>query len=248
MTLQVSEVRPAGGPLKLVGYVRVSTERQRERGHGLDVQTAELRRWTRQHGHQLLAVHADEAVSGTVDPDARPGLTDALGTIREGRASGLLVYRLDRLARDLILQEQLLAEVRRLGGRVYSTASGEDAFLADDPSDPSRRLIRQVLGAVSEYERAMIRLRLRAGQRRKAERGGYAGGAPAFGLQARGGELEPREDEQRALQRMRELQCDGASLRAIAAALNAEGLRPKRASVWHPETVRRSLGRIVAQR
>ena len=60
------------------------------------------------------------------------------------------VYRLDRLARDLIVQETVLAEVKRLGGEVFSTSAAEAGYLSDDPDDPSRKLIRQVLGAVAE--------------------------------------------------------------------------------------------------
>ena len=48
-----------------------------------------------------------------------------------------------------------------MGAEVFSTSDAEQGYLQDDPSDPSRKLIRQVLGAVAEYERAMIRLRLR---------------------------------------------------------------------------------------
>jgi DNA invertase Pin-like site-specific DNA recombinase len=79
--------------------------------------------------------------------------------LRTKEADALIVYRLDRLARDLVLEEQLLAEAWRMGAVVFSTSAGESAYLEDDPLDPSRRLIRQVLGAVNEYERAMIGLR-----------------------------------------------------------------------------------------
>ena len=53
-------------------------------------------------------------------------------------------------------------------------------------------MIRQVLGAVAEYERSMVVLRLRNGRRRKAEMGGYASGAPAFGFEARDKALSNR--------------------------------------------------------
>ena len=115
------------------------------------------------------------------------------------------MHRLDRLARDLVLQEQLLAEVWRMGATVSSTAAGEDAYLNDDPGDPSRRLIRQVLGAVSDYERAMVRLRLATGRRHKADAGGYAYGAPPFGFRSDGGQLVPRLEEQPALALITEL-------------------------------------------
>ncbi len=59
----------------------------------------------------------------------------------DGTVGGIAVYRLDRLARDLVLQEQLLAEVRRMGGQLFTTSAAEAGYLADDPDDPSRRLI-----------------------------------------------------------------------------------------------------------
>ncbi|MDP9389706.1 MAG: recombinase family protein [Actinomycetota bacterium] len=70
-------------------------------------------------GHQLVALVTDEGVSGTLAD--RPRLGEALGLLREGKARGLVVHRLDRLARDLVLQEQLLAECWRLGTTVAST-------------------------------------------------------------------------------------------------------------------------------
>ena len=87
-------------------------------------------------------------MSGSNGIDQRRALGDALELISDGKAAGLVVYRLDRLARDLIIQETLLAEVRRLGGEVFSTSVAEAGYLNDDPDDPSRKLIRQVLGAV----------------------------------------------------------------------------------------------------
>jgi DNA invertase Pin-like site-specific DNA recombinase len=231
--------------MKVVGYLRVSTDRQAERGLGLDIQEQAVRRWCRAHKHQLVSLPRDEGVSGSNGLGSREGLADALELIRDGKAHGLVVYRLDRLARDLIVQEQVLAEVRRLGGEVLSTSDAEAGYLADDPDDPSRKLIRQVLGAVSEYERSMVALRLRVGRKRKAETGGYAYGSPAYGYRAEGRELAPEPDEQAALGRIAELHAEGASLRAIADVLTAEGYRPKRSDRWHPESLRRVVARLV---
>lgn len=57
----------------------------------------------------------------------------------------------------------MLAAVKRLGTSVFSTMPDEAEFLVDDPADPSRKLIRQVLGAVAEYGGRMTVLRLQAG-------------------------------------------------------------------------------------
>lgn len=230
--------------MRVVGYVRVSTDRQAEKGFGLDVQERDVKAWARQHDHRLVEIHRDEGVSGSNGLDTRVGLADALAAVRARNAHGVVVPRLDRLARDLVLQETLLAEVKRLGGRVYSATPAEDEFLADDPKDPSRRLIRQILGAVNEYERSMIALRMRGGRERKRAAGGYAGdGSPPLGFDAVDHELVPVDSEQRAIRRIRDLHAGGHSLRSIADALHAEGHRPKRGDRWHPQTLARVLAR-----
>jgi DNA invertase Pin-like site-specific DNA recombinase len=229
--------------MNAVAYLRVSTDRQAEEGLGLDVQQHTIRAWAKKHGHRLIAWASDEGVSGTNGLDGRVGLAEALEAIRERRAGGLVIYRLDRLARDLVLQEQLLAEVRRLGGIVCSASESESAFLVDDPDDPSRKLIRQVLGAVSEYERSMISLRLRSGRARKAANGGFAYGAPPFGCRAERGELFRDDGEQATIARASELRDEGLSLRQIAAALTDEGHTPRRSARWHPQVVKRLLTR-----
>jgi DNA invertase Pin-like site-specific DNA recombinase len=229
------------GCMKVVAYLRVSTDRQAEEGLGLEVQRHTIRAWAKTHGHRVVAWMSDEGVSGSNGLDGRIGLAEALDAVRERRAQGLVIYRLDRLARDLVLQEQLLAEVRRLGGVVLSASDAETAFLVDDPDDPSRKLIRQVLGAVSEYERSMITLRLRSGRARKAATGGFAYGAPPFGCRSERGELLDDEREQATIARASELRSQGRSLRDIADTLTDEGHQPRRAVRWHPQVVSRLL-------
>lgn len=234
--------------MRVVGYLRVSTDRQAEEGSGLEVQQEAIEQWALSRGLDLVGFTTDEGISGSNGVETRLGLAEALEALREGRVQGLVVYRLDRLARDLVLQEQLLAEVWRMGCQVFSTSAAEDAYLADDPADPSRRLIRQVLGAVSEYERAIIALRLKAGRTRKAATGGYAGGRPPFGFKAVGKELVHDDDEQAVLQRVSELKELGMSLREIAAFLDREGYPCRTAARWHPSTIARLLQRETVTR
>lgn len=241
---------PGGAPLRVAAYLRVSTDRQAEHGHGLDVQEKAIRSWARAGRHRVTAWTRDEGESGSNGLETRLGLADAMAMVRDRRAGGIVVYRLDRLSRELVLQEQLLAEIRRLGGDVFSTSAAEASFLTDDPDDPSRKLIRQVLGAVNEYERSMIRLRMRMGRARKRETGGYAGdGSPPFGYRSESGGLVPVIEEQAVLTRIRELRSSGASLRQIGQALTAEGYRPRPSKLrrhddWAPETVRRIVARL----
>lgn len=227
--------------MKVVAYLRVSTDKQAEEGLGLDVQEQAIRRWAKSEGHRVVLLCRDAGVSGSSGLDSRRELPDALEMLHGQGAQGLVVYRLDRLARDLVLQEQLLMEVRRAGAEVFSTSPSEQDYLKDDPDDPSRRLIRQVLGAINEYERGMIRLRLRRGQQRKAEKGGYAGGRPPYGYRADGRALVPIPDEQAIIRQARELRDIGLSYREIAERLTSDSSYPRSGGVWHPTMVARMV-------
>lgn len=225
--------------MRVVGYLRVSTAEQAQHGLGLDVQERTIRAWCKANGHRLVAIHSDAGISGSNGVGSRLGLADATQAIIDGTAGGIVVKDLSRWSRDQMLQEQLLADVWRAGGRLFSTSAAEDALL--DPAgadlDPSRKMVRTILGSVHEYEKSMIRLRMAAGRRRKAEQGGYAYGSPGYGWRAAGGALVPDEDEQAVIRTIMEMSAAGASTRAIAAALNAEGIKPRRAELWSNATV-----------
>lgn len=231
--------------MKLVGYVRVSTDKQAEEGLGLAVQDKAVRSWAKANGHRLIGVCRDEGVSGTKDSADRPGLADALTAICDNRAKGIVVHRLDRLARTLTVQEAILGRVWQCEGGVFTAESGE--VPQDDPDDPMRRAMRQMVGVFGELERAMVVARMRAGRKHKAAKGGYAGfGSPPFGFKAEERALVPDEREQEAIALMVAMRREGASLPTIAARLTEEGFTSKRGGPWHPTTVQRALVRAGA--
>src|SRR5580698_4194196 len=165
--------------MRLVGSIRVSTIGQAQDGYGLDVQEKDIRAWCRANGHDLVKMVKDEAVKGTTEALDRPGLAEALAMIQDKKVDGLIVAKLDRLARSLTVQEAALAMVWRAGGLVFSADSGELA--PDDASDPMRTAMRQMIGVFAQLERAMIVSRMAKGREAKAAAGLYAGGAPALG-------------------------------------------------------------------
>lgn len=226
--------------MKVVVYCRVSTGRQVQEGLSLDGQEQEGRAWAKANRHRVVAVCRDEGVSGATDLDERDGLAEAVDLLRDGQADALWVEHLDRLARDLMVQESVLRDVWQADGRVFVDGEGQE-LPRDDPDAPDRRMIRQVLGAVAEYERAMTVLRLRRGRRRKAERGGYAYGSPPFGTRTKDRQLVPDPDEAETVRRIVELRDQGQSLRSIVDTLHTEGRPPKRGDRWYPQTVARVL-------
>jgi DNA invertase Pin-like site-specific DNA recombinase len=225
--------------MRYVVYLRVSTDAQADTGQGLDIQEAACRKWLKEGRHRLVEVCSDAGRSGSLDVGHRPGLARALALVGADRADGVLVHRLDRLARDLVLQEQLLAELHRRGKQLASVDPTENASLAHSPDDPTRALVRRMLGSIAQYEREVIRLRLMAGRTRKKLEGGYAGGGPPFGWAAVRGQLVKIPDEQLAIRRMRTLREVGQSYRQIAAELERRGYRSRAPhGKWRPDTIR----------
>lgn len=143
------------------------------------------------------------------------------------------------------MQEATLAVAWQAGGSVFTADAGE--VLRDDPPDPMRTALRQVVGVFAELDRRMVVKRLHDGRAAKATAGRHAVGQYRYGYEgagkgrARG--AAPREDEQAAVARIVELRGAGESYRAIAATLDAEGRRPRRAATWSAMAVR-----SVAQR
>lgn len=234
--------------MRLIAYLRVSTNGQLD-GYGFDSQRTDIRAWAKANGHRIVGWHED-AVSGKYDAPDRDGLTDAIDDVCHAhKAEGIIVGKLDRLARALTVQEAILALVWRDGGRVFAADQGE--ILQDDPDDPMRTALRQVQGVFAELDRKMVVKRLRDGRKAKKAAGRHAVGPYAFGYEGSGKgrtrDAAPRDDEQAAVSRILELRGQGESYRSIAAALDAEGLAPRKADHWSAMSVRNVAIRELAK-
>jgi DNA invertase Pin-like site-specific DNA recombinase len=155
--------------------------------------------------------------------------------MQEDGIKGLVVTSLSSLSDDLVVQEQLLAEIRRTGATVYSVDPDDAEHLRTVSSDPSRNLVRQVLQTAAENEPTVIAIRSAARA--------TTGGSPPYGYRVEDGQLLANPTEQAVLVRIAELRSEGATFREIARTLESEGHRPKRAKRWHPETLRRLVQR-----
>jgi DNA invertase Pin-like site-specific DNA recombinase len=144
-----------------------------------------------------------------------------LSALRELGAGVLVVAKRDRIARDVMIAAMVERLVQREGAHVLS-AAGEGG---DDANDPSAQLMRTIVDAFAQYERALIRSRTKAALGVKKSRGERVGSVPfGFRLGADGRKLEPYEAEQAAMVRARTLRASGLSLRAVARALASEGV------------------------
>lgn len=141
-------------------YTRVSTT-----NHGQDVnlQTRELRQFAEARGWQLADEYVDQGVSGA--KDSRPELNRLMADAKRRRFDVVLVWKLDRFGRSLRHLVNALAEFESLGIAFVSLSDNLDLSTA------SGRLMFNIIGAMAEFERALIQERVRAGIRNARAKG-----------------------------------------------------------------------------
>lgn len=230
---------PKEAIMNLIGYLRVSSESQLD-GFGLDTQESAIRSWSKNCGHKLTTLVSDAGVSGATEALDRPGLNEVLHTVLNGDAGGIVVARLDRLARSLSIQEATLAMVWQAGGEVFTVDQG--LVLKDDVDDPLRTALRQVVGVFSELERRMVTKRLKDGRDAKRATGRKATGSYAYGFagagRGRNRDAVPVSDEQEVVRTIVRFREQGLSYREIVRRLDSADIKPRRADGWSPMTVR----------
>ncbi|MGP3942558.1 recombinase family protein [Streptomyces sp. 6N106] len=182
--------------MRLAGHIRVSTGSRLD-GFGLEDQERIVCRWTREHGHRLVKLFVEKAQSGTIAGDERPELATTLLRAEEKKAQGIIAPNLDRLVRELVVQETALAQCRTHGGRAGMADQGEN--LPDDPEDPMRTVMRQMMGVFAQLGRGMTVAKLRRGRRR----GGAGAGRPSPSPPAtgRGPDVLPRDRDRPGIRR-----------------------------------------------
>ena len=217
--------------MQAIGYVRVSTDKQAERGCSLDAQAEKIRAMAVVHGAELLDIIVDGGESAK--SLQRPGMERLLALVDSKKVDTVIIAKLDRLTRSVKDLCVLLEQFERRGVALISVAESLDTGSA------AGRLVLNIMTAVSQWEREAIGERTRDAmghKRRQCERIGNI----AFGyrLAADGVHVEPDDTEQAALARIRELR-PSYTLREIARDLNEQGLRTRRGSAWRHEYVKR---------
>jgi DNA invertase Pin-like site-specific DNA recombinase len=196
-------------------------------GDGFTRQSEAIQRYAASSGLTVVQTFREEGVSGAKDLENRPALQGLLLAIDSGEVRTVFIERLDRLARDLMVQETILGDLRKRGITVISVAEPD---LCSD--DPSRKLMRQIFGAIAEYDKAMTVLKLRGARQRVKARTGRCEGAKPFG---------DAEGQRATIERILSLRGAGMAVDTIAETLNAEGLKSKTGGQWYGSSIRNVL-------
>jgi site-specific DNA recombinase len=224
-------------PTRTIAYLRVSTDKQADRGISLDAQRAKAEAYAGLYELDLVEVIVDAGESAkTLD---RPGLQRALAMLREGRADALLVVKLDRLTRSVVHLGELVEDYFA-AGKWALLSVGEQI----DTRSAAGRLVLNILASVSQWEREAIGERTATAMQHKAARGEYTGGQAPFGYRvgADGERLEPEPTEQAALELARQLRAEKQSLREVSRALAERGWCSRTGKAFSPVQVARMVG------
>jgi DNA invertase Pin-like site-specific DNA recombinase len=140
-------------------YARVSTLNNQDP----EMQLSELREYAGRRGWQIVEEFTDQGVSGC--KESRPALNRMMADACRRRFDAILVWKIDRFGRSLKHLVNALAELAALGVAFISLRDNLDL------STPSGRLTFQIIGAMAEFERALIQERVRAGLRNARNKG-----------------------------------------------------------------------------
>src|SRR3954449_8697708 len=215
-----------------IAYYRVSTERQRRSGLGLEGQREAVARFTQAEGLLIVGEFFEaETGKGADALERRPQLAAALAAARSARCP-VIVAKLDRLSRDVAFISDLMA--KRVPFIVAELGADADPFML------------HLYAALAEKERSLISQRTRAALAAKKAQGVKLGNRTNLGeAQQKGQAANGAQADRHAanvLPIIREIQAAGVgTLAGIADALNARGVRTARGGRWHRSTVRNAL-------
>jgi len=212
------------------GYIRVSSKSQAD-GDGPARQRDSIAKFCKLQGLNRRGNFFD-AITGTSELADREGFQNLLRRAEPFPNTCLVVERMDRLARDLIVSELLFRECRERNIKVFAADRGDLIDIAGGDADPTRTLMRQILGALAQWEKAVIVMKTRAARERKRKETGRCEGKLPYGSRA---------SEVAILAQIKFRRDQGQKYKVIAKFLNDQGLYTKHGKVWTGKNARYAL-------
>ena len=208
---------------KVFAYLRVSDPSQ-IKGDGFTRQEKAIRDYAKINKLSIHTVFKEEGVSGTLEH--RPALAEMLVSLEQNGhgVKTIVIEKLDRLARDYMIQEFIIRDFQKQGFNIISTMEGKD--LCGD--DPTRKLIRTIMGAFAEYDKTMIVAKLRASRERIKLKTGKCEGRKGYNETEQGRAILERIND------LRKSPENGKRLtwQQIADQLNMEGVLTMDGKIW----------------
>ena len=207
--------------MRVLGYVRVSTDEQSDSGAGLEAQRRAIKAECKRRGWQLVEVIEDAGFSAK--DLKRPGIQAALLALERGDEKALVAAKLDRLSRSMIDFTGLMAKAQKQGWALVALDC------AVDTTTPAGEAMANVLATFAQFERRLISQRTREALAVKRSQGVRLGRPPTL--------------DTRTVSRIRRERKRGRTFAAIAEGLAADEIPTAHGGRWHAATVRAVLAR-----
>lgn len=162
--------------MKIVIYVRVSTQEQALEGYSISAQINILKAYAESLGYTIVFIYEDQGISGKNIKD-RPGLLKLIEDAKQKKFDSVLVWKLSRLSRSLL---DLLSIVDIFTLHNISFQSFSEKF---DTSTPIGKMLLHMLGSIAEFERNTIIENVKLGLNERFKQG-YSKGAIPFGYRS----------------------------------------------------------------
>lgn len=215
-----------------VGYCRVSTLEQKA-DKTIEIQRKEIAVYAMKRGYHIHKFYLDDGVSGTTLN--RVGLQQMLKEIKNPDSPKIVLFwALSRLARDSVISELIIQQIESAGAIPESVTEPNLGS-----GDPTRVLIRQILGVINQYYKEIIVTTMRGGRYNKAQEGSRGTGKIPLGYRKKHKKLIIDEDNAFTIRHIFDLRRRSHwGLRKIARHLNKIGASTARGGKWHGTTVR----------
>lgn len=217
--------------MKAIGYTRVSTSDQVDNGVSLDAQEQKIRQYAALYGFDLVEVVVDAGVSAkTLN---RLGVRRVLDAMRTGSVDAVIVAKLDRLTRSVRDLAELVELSNERGVALVSVAEKLDTGSA------AGRMVVNIMGCVSQWEREAISERTSAALRHKRASGQVFNRFAPYGFRRSGDELVVDDSEMTAIRLVEDMRAAGFRVATIARELGLRGFKTRSGSAkWHAQTVK----------
>lgn len=213
--------------MKVIGYVRVSTQEQAEEGASLEAQQERIAAWCFVNSYRLSNVFIDAGISGKATRN-RKGLQDALAAV--GKNSALVACSLSRISRSTKDMLTIADTLERKGADLVSLNERIDTTSA------AGKMVFKMLAVLNEFERDLVSERTKAVLAHKKAKGEKYGTVP-FGYREVDGRLVEVPKELKILSDISVMREQGKTLRFIANHLNEQGIKGKNGGVWYASTI-----------
>ena len=211
--------------IRIAFYTRISTDEDHQK-YSLDAQSDRLKSYCKAQYDRWLPYKVFRDTSSGTNME-RPGLQAMLEDARQKKFDMVIVFRVDRLSRNVRQLSGMVEELMRIG---VVLKSATEPF---DTSNSAGKMMLQMLGVFAEFEHATIVERTRVGMEKKAKNGEWCGGGVPFGYKVESGELKIHDEEAVVVRLIYQLYTEqrlGGV--AITRHLNEKGYRRRSGRKW----------------